>query len=90
MDLSQTVYDGMPRFASFGPPRVSQIRKMPQDPLNVTEIQIICHVGTHVDAPRHFFPDGPGIDQIPLDRFAARGWCGAWISNLSGLLEQMT
>ncbi|MGA8833847.1 MAG: cyclase family protein [Desulfomonilaceae bacterium] len=73
MDLSQTVYDGMPRFASFGPPRVSQIRKMPQDPLNVTEIQIICHVGTHVDAPRHFFPDGPGIDQIPLDRFRGSG-----------------
>ena len=73
IDLSQTVYDGMPRFAAFTAPRVEQIRKMPQDPLNVTEIQIICHVGTHVDAPRHFVPDGPTMDEIPLNRLYGPG-----------------
>lgn len=73
IDLSQTVFDGMPRFASFGAPRVEQIKKIPQDPLNVTEIQIICHVGTHVDAPRHFVPDGPAMEEVPLDRFFGPG-----------------
>jgi kynurenine formamidase len=63
----------MPRFASFAAPRVAQIKKIPQDPLNVTEIQIICHVGTHVDAPRHFVADGPSMEEIPLDRFFGPG-----------------
>lgn len=73
VDLSQTVYDGMPRFASFSAPRVEQIKKMPEDPLNVTELQIICHVGTHVDAPRHFVANGPTMDEIPLNRLHGPG-----------------
>jgi arylformamidase len=73
IDLSQTIYDGMPRFAAFGAPRVEQIKKIPQDPLNVTELQIICHVGTHVDAPRHFVADGPAMDEIPLNRLHGPG-----------------
>ncbi|NMP23788.1 cyclase family protein [Sulfobacillus harzensis] len=31
------------------------------------------HAGTHVDAPRHFFPDGATIDQLPLDTFMGDG-----------------
>ncbi len=73
LDLSQTFHDGMPRFASFAAPRVEQIKKMPRDPLNVTEIQMVCHVGTHVDAPRHFVADGPPMDEIPLYRFYGPG-----------------
>jgi len=73
VDLSQTIYDGMPRFALFTAPRVVQIKKMPQDPLNVTELQIICHVGTHVDAPRHFVADGPSMEEIPFNRFQGPG-----------------
>lgn len=26
------------------------------------------HVGTHIDAPRHAFPDGEGIDRMPIGR----------------------
>ncbi len=32
-----------------------------------TVITINSHVGTHVDAPRHFYPDGDPIDRVPLD-----------------------
>lgn len=34
---------------------------------NVSEVDFGSHTGTHVDAPRHFFDDGAGVDQIPLD-----------------------
>lgn len=27
------------------------------------------HIGTHVDAPYHFWKDGASIDELPLDRF---------------------
>jgi arylformamidase len=30
------------------------------------------HIGTHIDAPRHFYADGAAIDDLPLDRIAMR------------------
>jgi kynurenine formamidase len=41
--------------------------------MNATEMQMVCHFGTHVDAPCHFIPDGPGFDDIPLDRLWGPG-----------------
>lgn len=34
---------------------------------NVSHVDFGSHTGTHVDAPRHFFDAGAGVDQIPLD-----------------------
>lgn len=34
---------------------------------NVSRIDFGSHTGTHVDAPRHFFDDGAGVDTLPLD-----------------------
>jgi kynurenine formamidase len=46
---------------------------MPEDPFNATGIRFACHFGTHVDAPRHFLPDAPGIDAISLERLIGPG-----------------
>lgn len=37
-----------------------------------TVITVNTHIGTHIDAPRHFYPDGSPIDAVPLDRLAMR------------------
>lgn len=34
----------------------------------VSRFATTCHVGTHVDAPRHLDPDGWSVDEIPLER----------------------
>lgn len=34
---------------------------------NVSRLEMGSHTGTHVDAPRHFFDDGAGVDTLPLD-----------------------
>ena len=34
---------------------------------NVSRIDFGSHTGTHVDAPKHFFDDGPGVDTLPLE-----------------------
>src|SRR5512142_1319044 len=34
---------------------------------NVSSLSFGSHTGTHVDAPKHFFDDGAGVDAIPLD-----------------------
>lgn len=63
----------MPRVAFFPEPRFEQIWQMPEMPINVTEMQMVVHTGTHIDAPRHFLTDGPALDDIPLDRLHGPG-----------------
>lgn len=38
------------------------------DDANVTRLALGSHTGTHVDAPRHFFPEGRTVDELPLER----------------------
>lgn len=73
LDLSHPLREDMARIAFFPQPRIRRIMSMPEKPLNVTEIQVACHVGTHVDAPLHFVPDGPAFHEIPLDRLYGPG-----------------
>jgi arylformamidase len=37
------------------------------DVCNLTQLATSVHIGTHMDAPRHFIKEGLGIDRIPLD-----------------------
>ena len=37
------------------------------DSANVSLLSFGSHTGTHVDAPKHFFDDGAGVDTLPLD-----------------------
>jgi arylformamidase len=39
----------------------------------VTQVCLGSHTGTHVDAPRHFYPQGPTLDQFSLNRFVGPG-----------------
>ena len=34
---------------------------------NVSRLDLGSHTGTHVDAPKHFFDDGAGVDSLALD-----------------------
>ncbi len=47
----------------------------------ITDIRMSTHSGTHIDAPAHYFNDGAGIDQVPLN--ALMGWCR--VVDLSGI-----
>ncbi len=33
-------------------------------------ISLASHSGTHLDAPRHLFPEGPGLEETPLEALA--------------------
>src|ERR687887_2947884 len=73
MDLSHPLSPEMPCASIFTKPRFDLVKRMPQDPFNVTELQMGGHAGTHVDAPRHFFLDGPAFEEIPLERLCGPG-----------------
>jgi kynurenine formamidase len=73
VDLSYPLSSAVPRASQFPAPSFRRVRSLPQDPINVTEMQMVVHIGTHVDAPRHFFMDGPAFHEIPLDRLTGPG-----------------
>ena len=73
IELSRILSTGMPRISYFPEPRFTRLLSLPGDPLNLTEMQMAVHVGTHIDAPCHFIVDGPSIDDVPFDRFYGRG-----------------
>lgn len=52
---------------------------MKKDGVNLTKIIMGSHTGTHLDAPRHFIPDGIGIDQIPPEKLIGE----AYVADLS-------
>jgi arylformamidase len=37
------------------------------DPVNNSSLVCDVHIGTHIDAPSHFFPSGITIDQLPIE-----------------------
>jgi kynurenine formamidase len=37
-----------------------------------TVLTLNTHIGTHIDAPRHFYADGGAVDELPLDRLVMR------------------
>src|SRR5688572_24813486 len=73
VDLSHAVGPTMPCASIFPTPSFAQLREIPRDPFNVTEIRMVAHAGTHVDSPRHYFNDAPGFEGIPLERLCGVG-----------------
>jgi kynurenine formamidase len=79
-DLSLPFDNDMPTFHfyknEFQPPLFSIFRhpafSPPEDGF-VTHVSFITHIGTHVDAPRHFREDGQTVDQVPPDRWLGEG-----------------
>ena len=87
IDLSWPLSSEVPRIASFPPPRLTRIASIPERPLNITELQMIVHTGTHVDSPRHFYNDGPAFQDIPLERLMGAGVVWRMQVPLYGLIE---
>jgi arylformamidase len=44
------------------------------DPVNVSELCLGSHTGTHVDPPFHFNDQGLTVDLVPLDLLIGRAW----------------
>ena len=71
VDLSHSITETLSRIPFFPQPRIRQIMQIP--PSNVTEVHMVVHHGTHLDAPRHFIADGPTMDEVPLERLYGEG-----------------
>jgi arylformamidase len=74
VDLSRVIYDGMPKIPVLPEVQVGRCLSLDKGaPLNVTQISLACHAGTHVDAPIHIVPNGKSIEELPVDAFVGPG-----------------
>lgn len=60
---AMTVYRGNPAV------RIRPAMTLRKDGVNLSELCLGSHTGTHVDAPAHFLEGGRGIDRLPLSCF---------------------
>jgi arylformamidase len=65
---AMTVYRGNP------PVRIRPAMTLRKDHVNLSELCLGSHTGTHVDAPSHFIKGAKGIDQVGLERFIGPAW----------------
>ena len=60
-------YPGNPEFEMTAVKRIAS-----GDSSNNSRLVMGTHTGTHVDAPKHFFDDKPGVDTLPLELLVGR------------------
>ena len=66
-DLSQPLNQDVFFWPYYPPFEVKYIKRKPEHGVNAQYIQTSNHMGTHLDAPRHFVTGGRTIDQVPLE-----------------------
>ena len=68
IDISVPIYSGMVHWPDNPPVQIERMMDLEHgDAANVSKLELGAHTGTHMDAPRHFFADGAGLDEMPLE-----------------------
>jgi len=67
IDSNLATYPGNTPFSLEGIKRLAR-----GDSSNVSTLHLSAHAGTHVDAPRHFFDDGGGVESLALELLCGR------------------
>ncbi len=84
-DLSQPLNEQCSFWPYYPPFEVKYIKRKAEHGVNAQYIQTSNHMGTHLDAPRHFVTKGMTIDQIPVEWLCGPGV----IVNLSDEMDEL-
>jgi arylformamidase len=74
VDLTHELHNGMPIYPGDPSPSFVSYATLEKDGVNLTKLTIGSHTGTHIDAPRHFIPNGIGVDQIPASKLVGEAY----------------
>jgi arylformamidase len=73
IDISVPLDTALPSYPNNLPFSLEAVKRLAGgDSSNVSSLHLSAHSGTHVDAPRHFFDDGPGTEALPLEMLIGR------------------
>jgi arylformamidase len=73
VDLTCPLSPDTPVYPGDPPVTLTTVRTHGADGYEVTHLCVGSHSGTHLDAPRHFFPGGATLDEYPVDRLVGPG-----------------
>lgn len=70
VDLSMMLHEGMQSFPAHWHPyvEVTQMGRHGIENRETRKLILGTHVGSHIDAPRHFIPGGKTVEHIPLSQ----------------------
>ena len=71
VDLTQSLTPDLPRFPGDPEVEIEPIHEFA--PWQISALRMGTHSGTHMDAPRHRFPDGGGIGDFGPERLIGHG-----------------
>ena len=69
VDLSLTLRSRLAVYPGDPPIEIRRVRAMPEDEVNILELCLSTHHGTHLDAPSHQINGGRCLDEYPLSKF---------------------
>ncbi len=74
IDVSATISDGMTRWPTDPAVHIYKAEQIGVNGAvaNVTAISTTAHVGTHIDAPLHFFKEGIDVASVSLDKLVGK------------------
>lgn len=84
-DLSQPLNQDVSFWPFYPPFEVKYIKRKSEHGVNAQYIMTSNHMGTHLDAPRHFVTAGKTIDLLPLEWL----WGEGVIVDLSDMLDEL-
>lgn len=68
-DISIPITPTMPVWPGDPPAEITPISAITQgDSVNISQLNMGVHCGTHIDAPKHFIDGGNTVEQIPLEK----------------------
>ncbi|MBA3534877.1 MAG: cyclase family protein [Ardenticatenales bacterium] len=74
-DVSVPISNQLPVWPGDPAIEVTRTGKMEEgSPVNVSQLRMGTHTGTHIDPPFHFLPDGCKVDELPLERLIGPAW----------------
>lgn len=71
-DLTYTISEDMLLYPGIPQPVLHDFATPQKDGYGMSDYAFWNHLGTHIDAPTHFFADGLSLDQFPLEAFIRR------------------
>jgi len=74
IDLTHELHNGMPIYPGDPSPSFVSYATLEKNGVNLTKLILGSHTGTHIDAPRHFIPDGIGVDEIPPSKLVGEAY----------------
>jgi kynurenine formamidase len=79
IDLTHVWHDQMPSFPGDLLPRIQDQQAGIQEYCAVQSLYCSNHTGTHLDAPRHFLPEGQSVEEVDPSLL----WGRAYVLNLT-------